>query len=159
MKKFSADEVFQFALRIEENGELFYKKFAEKFKDNEKVKKLFLYLADQETDHKDVFSSLLKSFKTYDPPESYPDEYFEYLRAIADNSIFPANIISELDKINDIPSALVFAMRRELDSVNYYNELKDMVPEEERDKIIQIIKEEKKHFMDLYNMKNIKEIM
>ena len=59
MKIFDASEVFQFAIRIEENGERFYR-YAEGIAKEEEEKKIFSYLADEETKHKKEFEDLDK---------------------------------------------------------------------------------------------------
>lgn len=75
MATFNPSEIYQFAIRIEENGEKFYNQMTDKF-DNEKVKDLFSLLAKEEVGHKVIFTKLLSIFEDYDPPESYQDEYF-----------------------------------------------------------------------------------
>ena len=47
---FNANEILQFAIRIEENGEKFYHHAARITKD-EDTKKMFEYLADEENSH------------------------------------------------------------------------------------------------------------
>ncbi|MCK4339265.1 MAG: rubrerythrin, partial [Candidatus Cloacimonetes bacterium] len=51
---FNASEIYQFAIRIEENGEKFYRQMAKKL-DEPKVKELFTLLADDEVVHKKTF--------------------------------------------------------------------------------------------------------
>ncbi|MDH5720440.1 MAG: ferritin family protein [Spirochaetia bacterium] len=154
MSTYSADEIFQFAIRIEENGRKFYLEMAEKFKSNEKIHALFQELSKQEVEHAIAFETILKSFQDYFSSGSYPEEYFTYLRAYANNSIFSEEILKEEKaKISDLKSAFDFAIRRELESISYYNELKNLVSPEDKDKIEQIIEEERKHFLRLNKQK------
>ncbi|MBU1767623.1 MAG: hypothetical protein KJ648_05935, partial [Candidatus Omnitrophica bacterium] len=67
-------EVLQFAIKIEENGWEFYKKFAE-LEDNEKIRELFFLLSDDEIKHKEIFEEMLSEIETYEPQEVYPPEY------------------------------------------------------------------------------------
>ncbi|UCD05114.1 MAG: ferritin family protein [candidate division WOR-3 bacterium] len=149
MSVFEPSEVFQFAIRIEEGGEKFYREMANKI-ENAEVKSLFSALADDEVKHKKTYQGMLSKIEEYEPFESYPGEYFSYLRAYADNIIFtPQRMEEEMKKITDAASALKFAIDRELDSILYYQEVKNLVPKNQRDIIDKIIEEERKHFMKL----------
>ena len=149
MSIFEPSEVFQFAIRIEEGGEKFYREMAKKI-DNTEVKSLFSALADEEVKHRKTYEGMLSKIEEYEPFESYPGEYFSYLRAYADNIIFtPKKMEEEISKINDAPAALKFAIDRELDSILYYQEVKNIVPQSQRGLIDKIIDEERRHFMKL----------
>ena len=84
---FNASEIFQFAIRIEENGEKFYRQ-AVRIAEDDDAKEIFDYLADEEIKHKRIFEDLLSKMEKYKPFERYPGEYFEYLRAYVDKIIF-----------------------------------------------------------------------
>ncbi|MDO9575889.1 MAG: ferritin family protein [bacterium] len=150
---FKASEIYQFAIRIEENGEKFYRKMAEKL-ENANMKKVFTYLADKEVKHKKTFEDMVSKVEKYEPPESYPGEYFAYLRAYADNIIFSQEKLEEeMSKIKGAISAIDFAIQRELDSILYYLEMKNLVPESERNLIDGIIEEERRHFVKISGLK------
>jgi len=146
-------EVLQFAIKIEENGWDFYKKFSD-LVGNEEVKKLFVMLADDELDHKKIFEEMLQKIEKYEPKGVYPPEYFAYLRAYADNIVFKKGLEEELKKEMDVPSILDFGMKIELDSINYYQETKNFVPTNQKNIIDKIIGEERKHFLKLSDLKN-----
>ncbi|KPL14441.1 hypothetical protein AMJ74_03385 [candidate division WOR_3 bacterium SM1_77] len=149
MSVFEPSEVFQFAIRIEEGGEKFYREMAEKLQDAE-VKSLFSALADEEVRHKKTYQGMVSKIEEYEPFESYPGEYFSYLRAYADNIIFtPKRMEQEMGKIKDASSALKFAIDRELDSILYYQEIKNLIPQNQRGLIDNIIEEERRHFVKL----------
>jgi rubrerythrin len=149
MSVFEPSEVFQFAIRIEEGGEKFYRGMASRI-ENTEVKSLFAALADDEVRHKKTYQGMVSKIEEYEPVESYPGEYFSYLRAYADNIIFtPQRMEEEMKKIKDAASALKFAIDRELDSILYYQEVKNLVPKNQRSEIDKIIEEERKHFMKL----------
>lgn len=148
---FNISEVYQFAIKIEENGENFYRKIAQNTK-NKEVKDLFNFLADEEIRHRKIFEQNLSKIEKYEPPEIYPGEYFAYLKEYAEELIFPKNIEKELNK-EDIFEAINFGIRRELDSIMYYLEVKDLIPETQQQELDKIIKEEKSHFVRLSNLK------
>jgi len=153
MTIFRPSEFFQFAIRIEENGEKFYRGMADTL-DNKEVKELFSALADEEVKHKLTYEEMVSNIEEYEPFESYPGEYFAYLRAYADNHIFtPDKLKEEMGKIKDAASALKFAIDRELDSILYYQEVKKLLPENQRNVIDKIIDEERRHFVKLSSCK------
>ena len=153
MSIFEPNEIFQFAIRIEENGEKFYREMAHKLNDAA-VQELFSALADEEVKHKKTYEKLVSKIEKYEPFESFPGEYFEYLRAYADNHIFTPDILQkEMVKITDASAALQFAIQRELDSILYYEEVKKLVPKNQRETIDKIIDEERRHYMKLSSCK------
>lgn len=149
---FNVSEIYQFAIKIEENGEKFYRNIAHKTK-NKAVKELFEFLAEEEVRHKKVFEKNLSEIEKYEPPEIYPGEYFAYLKAYAEELIFPKNIEKDLNDKENILEAINFGIRRELDSIMYYLEIKDLVPETQHSELDKIIKEERSHFVRLSNIK------
>ncbi|MCK4352928.1 ferritin family protein [candidate division WOR-3 bacterium] len=153
MKIFQASEIFQFAIRIEENGEKFYREISKIIKDKE-IKSVLNYLADEEAKHRKLFGDMVSKIEKYEPPESYPGEYFAYLRAYVDNIIFTNEMLNkEISQIKDTVSAMNFAIQMELDSILYYEEVKKFVSESQHISINKIIDEERKHFLKLVELK------
>ncbi len=154
MQVFEASDIVEIAIRIEENGINFYK-FAEQIAKQEEAKKLFSHLAVEETKHKRIFEGIFAKMEKSNPPESYQGEYAAYLRAYVDNNIiFTKEVMDkELAKIKDTIAAFDFAIRRELDSILYYHEIKKLVPATQHATLEQIIEEERKHFLILTEMK------
>ncbi len=153
MSIFKASEIYQFAIRIEENGERFYHQMAQKI-ENANMEKVFTYLANEEVKHKKTFEDMVSKIEKYEPPESYSGEYFSYLRAYTDNIIFSqAKLEEEMSKIKDAISAIDFAIQRELDSILYFLEMKNLVPVSQRSLIDGIIEEERRHFVKLSGLK------
>jgi len=149
---FDVSEIYQFAISIEENGERFYRNVSEKFSD-EKVKEIFNFLADEEVKHKETFENLLGKIREYKPAETYPGEYFAYLKAYAQELIFPVQVEKEIDEEMTVKEILDFAIRRELDSILYYTEVKNFIPETQYSHLDKIIEQERQHFVKLSNLK------
>ncbi|MEN6332056.1 MAG: ferritin family protein [Smithella sp.] len=151
---FEASDIVEIAIRIEENGFNFYK-YAEQIAKQEEAKNLFAHLAVEETMHKKVFETLLAEMEKYNPPERYEGEYNAYLRDYVDsNIVFTKEAMDkEMSKVKDTLSALDFAIKRELDSILYYHEVKRFVPDAQYPVIEQIINEERKHFTILSGIK------
>jgi rubrerythrin len=154
MSVFAASDIVEVAIRIEENGVNFYK-FAEQIAKQEEAKKLFAGLAEAEVAHKKTFEKIFANMEKINPPESYEGEYNAYLRSYVDNNIiFTKEVMDkELSKVKDTISALDFAIKRELDSILYYHEIKKLLPASQYEVIEQVIEEERKHFMALTEMK------
>ncbi|MDD4241567.1 MAG: ferritin family protein [Smithellaceae bacterium] len=154
MQVFTANDIVEVAVRIEENGITFYN-FAEKIAKTEDAKKLFAQLALAEAAHKRTFEKLLSQIETYTPPERYAGEYADYLRNYVDNNlIFTKDVMDkQLSQVTDTVGAFDFAMQRELDSILYYHEVKNLVPAAQHEAIEKIIEEERKHYQMLNQMK------
>ncbi|OHD19883.1 MAG: hypothetical protein A2086_02675 [Spirochaetes bacterium GWD1_27_9] len=152
MQSYSPSEIYQFAVKIEENGKIAYEYFEKKFSDP-KLKKIFNFLASEEVKHKETFEKILTKIEDYSSGY-YDDQYFLYIRAFADNVIFTKEKFEkEIDKITDALSALDFAMKKELDTINYYYALKAFVKEDKQNLIDDIIKQERNHFLTLSKIK------
>ncbi|HEX7320039.1 MAG TPA: ferritin family protein [bacterium] len=153
MSVFDAREILLFAIRIEENGEAFYRNMSAKLPEP-RIQDLFRHLAGQELVHRDIYRSMLSKLQAYTPPETYTDEYGAYLRAYVDNKIFNAGRLDEYAAaITTAKAAIDFAIDRELESILYYQEILMVVPEEQKNEINKIIGEEKNHFMKLSELR------
>lgn len=152
---FSANETIQLAMKIEENGEAFYRGMAKKLNEKE-MAALFTDLANEEVKHRDIFQKMIPNVENYEPPESFPGEYYSYLKAYANEHIFTKENTAEvaMNKINSFSEALKFAMDREIDSILYYFEAKNLVPQTQRAALDLIIQEERKHYLRLLRIKN-----
>ncbi len=150
MAVFDAGDIVEVAIRIEENGANFYR-YAVQLAGKEELKALFQRLADEEVKHRQVFVGMLAGMARNLPPEGYDGEYAAYLHDYVDNRlVFKAEAFAaELTKLRDEASALDFAVQRELDSVHYYREMRELLPPEECRAIERIIAEEKEHFVRL----------
>ena len=151
---FEASDIFEIAMRIEENGGNFYR-YAVQVAKEEEAKEMLNWLAGEEDKHKILFKDMLSKMETQAPPESYPGEYGAYLHDYADNNlIFKKEVMdAEMARITDTLSAIDFAIRRELDSILYYHEIKGFIAKDQHDSIDKIINEERKHFKTLSEIK------
>jgi rubrerythrin len=154
MNIFRAADILEFALRIEEDGELFYREAAQRASDSA-VQDLFNRLAGEEIRHKVLFQEMLSKIGEYSPAETYPGEYLAYLRDYIDGKVVFTRELREtsMRTATDAFSAIEFAMQRELGSIVYYQEIKQFVPEKDRGILGDIIAEERKHFSKLAEAK------
>ncbi len=141
---FSADEIFEMALKIEQNGEKFYRDSAAKLADPEAIR-LLLKLADMEVDHQKVFNGMRATLSAADKKAMTFDPNSEsglYLASLANTKVFFEKDIdtSELEAI------FKAALAAEKDSIAFYLGMKDLVPGgSSQEKIEEIIREEMRH--------------
>jgi rubrerythrin len=153
MAIFTAKDIFEIAVKIEENGEAFYRDTASNMSDS-KIKKLFLELADEEVKHKHIFQRLAGQLGSVKLPLQSNQEYTAYLEAYTQHLIFSGGETdSKLANISDEKVALLYAIDKELDTVHYYKEVKSLIPESDHALIDKIIAEERTHVIRLAEIK------
>lgn len=153
---FQASELLEAAIRIEENGEAFYREIRRTLKDA-KAAELFDYLAKEEARHAGIFSEMLQKNGTYKPDdENYPGEYRAYLKTFADHNIFNNKNAGQLlaTRMNTPDEIYNFAIRIELESIVFYMDSKDYVPQTQAAVIDRIIKEERSHYLKLITLQS-----
>ncbi len=142
--EFNADDIFEMAVKIEQNGAVFYREAAGYIEDK-KNKEFLLELAQMEDAHKIIFSDMKKDLTeqeklstTFDPD----DENILYLKAFADTRVF----FKKEKPDNRFKSILGCAIQTEKDSIAFYLGIKELVPEKSgKSKIDAVIKEEMSH--------------
>ena len=152
--KFSAKEIVDIAVGIEESGYYFYTRCREKF-DNREFKELFGFLAEEELRHKEIFEKMLGELK--DLSGMFTEEYFQYLRAIGDERVFKNNgdvdrVIKGIASINDV---LKVALTAEKDSILWYSELAVMYGKDRDTHLVleRLLDEERRHVVLLLEIK------
>ncbi len=151
---FKAAEILKTAIRIEENGIIFYREMIKKFKEKG-LQDIFNFLAEEDERHRKIFEEMLAKSEQYEMVDSYPGEYEAYLHAFADEHVFSKEKTGELmaKKVKDVKEAIQFGVEVELDSINYYQEIKRFIPDYQKGTIEKIIEEERSHFLKLSDIK------
>ena len=154
MYDYTAKEVFEMAIQIEENGAAFYRRAAqlrEGLSD-----KLFLEgLAAMEDRHKATFEAMKQQISDLEKTQTVFDPHEElqlYLKAMADSHGGEGNpdILSFFNGKETLEEIIATAIDLEKESILFYFGLEEMVPAKYgRDKISDIIGEEKKHVAQL----------
>jgi len=153
MTIFSIRDVFDFAVKIEEKGENFYRESARVIPQAE-VKALFENLADEEVAHKKLFQKMAQQLGSVKLEQTAREEFYAYLEVYTQNLIFSdVNAEAKNSALRDPGSALLYAIEKELDSVLYYKEIKELVPISEHSLIDGIIAEERRHVVQLSELK------
>ncbi len=147
---FNAAEVFDIAIRIEENGKSFYTKAADRV-DNPEVKALFQQLAREEETHKAKFLELKAMLPPQAKEPTVPDmgnELALYIEMMAKEHIFhdAGGVDRELEAISSVSEALRLAIQFEKDSVIFFISMKEATDDTKGQHMIDLlIKEEQAH--------------
>ena len=151
---FSGGELISIAIGIEKRGIAFYDIMAKSTEDTE-VGSVFIYLADMERDHINIFQNMLDKVDKYQPTEALTKEYADYLQSLIDNAVFTDDMVTSEMATNadsDI-KALELAISAEKDSILFYYEMKDIMPRQAHSTVDKIISEEKSHLWQLSELK------
>ena len=154
LQRFPANEVFEMAIRAEQNGAAFYRKAAEVLEEKSSVAFL-TELAVMEDDHEKVFSGMRKNLSEMEQKDTVFDPHDEaslYLAAASDahgGEGSPA-VAATLTGDETLEQILRIAIKLEQKSILFYLGLRDLVPEQlGKDRVDAIIEEEKKHVAGL----------
>ena len=142
--EFNADDIFEMAVKIEQNGAVFYRDAAGHIEDK-KNKDFLIELARMEDAHEIIFATMKKDLTaqekmitTFDPE----DENIIYLKAFADSKVF----FKKEKPGNSFKNILSCAIQTEKDSIAFYLGIKELILEKfGKSKIDAIIKEEMGH--------------
>ena len=151
---FSGSELINIAIGIEKRGIAFYDTMA-KSTENTATRDVFKYLADMERMHIHIFQGMLGEVDKYQIPETYAGEYAAYLQALVDSAVFTDDTItSEMatQASSDI-EAMELAIGAEKDSILFYYEMKEIMPQRAQPTVSKIIAEEKSHLRELSELK------
>lgn len=151
---FNANEVFQIAIDIEDNGRRFYEG-VQGIVEDPGTKDIFAMLAQAEMEHKKRFAELksalpesAKESTVWDPD----NETNQYLKMMAGMHVFRAgdSVEQALAQVKTAEDALRFAMGFEKDSIVFFLTMQDATEEKKgRDLIGQLVQEEKGHLKTL----------
>jgi rubrerythrin len=152
---FSPQEILRIAIKVEENGKALYGALESKTKD-EKLKKMWQYLKEQEEEHRKTFQGMLDNVGDYIVDEFRPGEYEAYLRAIASGYIFTQELIEKKTKelFSSDLEAVEFGLYIEKESILTYSALRDYVLTAKQPVLDKVIDEEKKHLVQLTLLKD-----
>lgn len=152
---FSGSEIVELGVQIEKNGKDFYETLFLK-SENQKTKYIFNFLMTEEEKHITVFKGILSQVEKYEPPESYPGEYFAYMNALASEYVF-----TQKDKGKEIAQsiksdqeAIELGIGFEKDSIVFYEGMKKVIPDFDLMIVDKLIEQEQHHLEMLSNLKH-----
>lgn len=152
---FQAAEIAEAAVNIEQQGQAFYVQAAESAT-NPDVKDFFLFFAKEEARHEQIFQQFKERLgKVELPAWSTTDEYGMYLKALIDShSIFSPELQKRLTEASSENEAIRLAMGFEKDTILFFMEMKELVPDSEKKFVQQCVDEERSHLRQLASMLN-----
>ena len=151
---FSGSDVVELGIQIEKNGMDFYNGVAANSK-SKKAVEIFKYLAGEEAKHIIAFEKLLKQVEIETPAETYPGEYYDYLKVLSEMHVFTKkNKGKEIAKqIKSDIQALDMAMGFERDSILLFYEMQKLVHKEDFAVIESLITQEQEHLTTLNGLR------
>jgi rubrerythrin len=153
-KSFSINEVIEIAVKIEEDGQAFYSRYA-LISPSEKIKKAFEFMAFEEQKHFNVFKEMLKIAGGPEKEKIYEGDNELYLKSISREAVFNNgdNTQDLILKAKDAFKALDIAIELEKVSIEFYQSIKQYIKGDGRDKINIIIDEENSHIDTINKLK------
>ncbi len=150
----SASEVLKVAIGIERRGIAFYDVMAKSVQ-NAETRNVFQHLAHMEQYHVKIFQDMLDEADKYEPTQVNSEEYDAYIQALGENAVFTDDMItSEMaTKAETDIEALELAISAEKDSILFYYEMKELLPQRVHPAVNRIITEEKSHLRQLSELK------
>ncbi len=151
---FSGSELLTIAIGIERRGIAFYDIMTTSTK-NAIAREVFKYLGDMEQEHIRTFQGMLAEADKYQFLETPAGEYTTYLQALVDSAVFTNDLVtSEMaTKVSSDIEAMELAIGAEKDSILFYYEMKDIMPQRAQPTVNKIIAEEKSHLRQLSELK------
>ena len=144
---FSLHEIYDLAIRIEKNGESFYRKAIQRFSD-EALKSLLAGLADDEVKHEEYFARKKSELKEQPEDPGMKETASAILQGILGDQTFslkeanPADLKSEKD-------LLVLAVEFEKDTILFYEMLTPLVTQSQTLKGLEEIIQEERHHIEM----------
>lgn len=150
---FTAAEIIDLGVAKEIKRRDFYGYAADKFKKKD-MKDLFSRLRDWEEEHVKKFTAIRDTTQTYEVSESYEGELGSYMKYVVDDILykqvspqwFTENVKNEL-------TAIQYGIGFEKDAILFFTELLKYMMPPHREKVEELIGEEKKHLIYLSELK------
>jgi rubrerythrin len=150
---FNASEVIDMGIAKERKRRDFYALAAKKFK-NKDLQQLFTRLRDWEDEHVKKFIEIRDSAEESEVVESYQGEFEAYIRSLVDDMLYKQVSAANFAKYVRNPlEAIRYGMGFERDAILFFNELLSYMTPLNREKIVELINEEKKHLIYLADIK------
>jgi rubrerythrin len=146
---FTIDEIFDLALRIEKNGEKFYRDLIRRL-DNAELQEALRWLAEEEVRHAQFFAGLKEQSvvgRQAFPREDVSDN--SLLQDLLGDRVFSLDDL-DLSSVSDLRSLLQQAIEFEKDTILFFEMIKSFIEEDAALRQLElIIEEEQRHIATL----------
>jgi rubrerythrin len=148
-------EILEIAVRIERNGEAFYRKTAAQMK-APSLASLLQFLADEDAKHRKIFESMLSHADADGTTGSDREERQSFLQSYAGAYIFSERDAGTTmaERVTTPEQAVEFGIDVETESMLFYLGFRNFVNEQDRGTVDAIIDEEHSHYVKLLKVKN-----
>ena len=150
---FTAAEIIDMGIAKEKKRRDFYAYTADKFKDKD-MKDLFSRLRDWEDEHIKKFITIRNSTGTYEASESYKGECATYMKFVVDDIQYKqVSAVWFAKNIKKPLEAIRYGIGFEKDAILFFTELLKYMAGADKEKVDELIGEEKKHLIYLSELK------
>ena len=150
---FNAAEVIDMGIEKEKKRRDFYGYVALKFKEKDTAE-LFSRLRDWEETHIKKFSEIRATLEESETTESYAGELVTYVKATVDDILYKQISAEWFSKnVPDAMTAIRYGIGFEKDAILFFNELLKYMTPYHKEKVQELIDEEKKHLVYLNELK------
>jgi rubrerythrin len=145
---FKANEIITAAEEIETRGETFYQRLVDSSMD-EGAKEVFAFLRDEESKHRAIFHAMGERLAPVELPAwAEEEEFLNYINAmIEDHALF--RLADAAGKEMTREEGIRMAMQFEKDTMLFFAEMRELVPDSEKDVVKKCIDEERSHLKRL----------
>jgi len=150
---FNAAEIIDMGIAKEKKRRDFYGYAADKFKEKD-MKELFSKLRDWEEEHVKKFADIRASTDTYEIQETRQGEFAAYMKFVVDDILY-AEISAEwfAANVKDRIAAIQYGIGFEKDAILFFSELLKYMMGPNKEKVEELISEEKKHLVYLSELR------
>ena len=149
---FSTREIIDMAIKIEKNGESYYRQAIAKATDPS-IQSLFLFLADEEYEHAKWFEAFRQRLEDSDEDRKLAEMSGAMLQSVVGNQRFSLDDL-DLAELDSTEKLIGIAIEFEKDSILFYEMLQSFIEDPETlRQLNEIIAEENRHIEMLNDYK------
>ena len=151
-------ELMQLAINIEKRGMEFYEA-AHSLAVDDKSKKLYRYLYNEEVKHMDLFTEIyshIKDIVNINDDYLFDENVSAYLKSLVEEEVFKTSVLKESKNESTLDNIVREAIKAEKNSILFYSEIALHTKDGEVLSILDLlIEEEKSHLVELTTLLNI----
>ena len=154
MALIDARELIKMAKRDEDVGADFYQALADRTGD-EKLKKRFHEIKEQELMHSKRFQGMLDELSDYVPREENIGDYEHYYKSFLSKRTYmeTEDAVELAGNVKDDVEGIKLALSQEKNTLLFFMEMKELIPSNQHKEFVQIvIDEEREHIAELSEM-------
>jgi rubrerythrin len=146
-------DIVDIGIEKEKARQDYYHRVSLEFDDPE-MKDLFTKLRDWEAAHVKKFQAIRGSLNELDSVESYPGELDNYMKALVDDKLY-IDVTDEsfTQNVKTPVDAIAYGIGFEKDAILLFMELLSYIQSSDKEVILQLMEEERKHIVHLIKMR------